>query len=185
MPLLNKFIYFFVVLFTALIIHLSIKLTKMSFINIDLSKTVEYLLDWYKVKNAREEIFSNLKERLYWELSWNLEILDELDHVGKKEEENILEVNKSLIGKFNFNQFDIISSTGIPMNSIVQGNFDPNNLTNYRSYLSNITKNSQLVQKTYHRLRIHQLRYEHNILRSRKSTDYLIFLCLEAKNVLI
>ena len=50
----------------------------MSLFSLDLSKAVDYLLDWYKEKNAREELFINLKERLYWELSWNLEILDEL-----------------------------------------------------------------------------------------------------------
>jgi hypothetical protein len=88
----------------------------MSLFSLDLSKAVDYLLDWYKEKNAREELFINLKERLYWELSWNLEILDELDRVGNGEDENILQLKKSLISKLNFDQFDIISSAGIPMN---------------------------------------------------------------------
>ena len=91
----------------------------MSLFSLDLSKSVEYLLDWYKEKNAREELNLNLKERLYWELTWNLEILNELDLLGNEEDENILQLKKSLISKLNFNQFDIISSAGIPMNKIV------------------------------------------------------------------
>jgi hypothetical protein len=157
----------------------------MSLFSLDLSKSVEYLLDWYKEKNAREELNLNIKERLYWELTWNLEILNELDHVGKKEKENILELKKTLLSKLNFNQFNIISSAGIPMNSIVQGNLEPNNFSKYKNKLSKIRTNSQLVQKTYHRLRIHQLRHEHNIVRNQSSTNYLIYLCIEAKKVLI
>lgn len=157
----------------------------MSLFSLDLSKSVEYLLDWYKEKNAREELNLNLKERLYWELTWNLEILNESDHVGRKEKENILELKKTLISKLNFNQFNIISSAGIPMNSIVQGNLEQNNFSKYKNNLSKIRTNSQLVQKTYHRLRIHQLRHEHNIVRNKSSTNYLIYLCLEAKKVLI
>jgi hypothetical protein len=157
----------------------------MSLFSLDLSKAVDYLLDWYKEKNAREELFINLKERLYWELSWNLEILDELNLVGNGEDENILQLKKSLISKLNFNQFDIISSAGIPMNSIVQGNLEPNNFSKYKDKLSSNRTNSQLVQKTYHRLRIHQLRHEHNIVRNKSSSNYLIYLCIEAKKVLI
>lgn len=157
----------------------------MSLFNFDLSKAVDYLLEWYKVKNGREELFLNLRERLYWELSWNLEILDELKLIESKEGEDILQLKKSLISKLNFNQFDIISSAGIPMNKIVQGDFDLNTLKKYTYYLKNIDTNSKLVQKTYHRLRIHQLRNDFNISRNLNSAEYLKFLCLNAKRVLL
>ena len=156
----------------------------MSLFSLDLSKSVEYLLDWYKEKNAREELNLNLKERLYWELTWNLEILNELDLLGNEEDENILQLKKSLISKLNFNQFDIISSAGIPMNKIVLGDFDLINLKKYTNYLKNINTNSKLVQKRYHRLRIHQLRFDFNITKNSNSTEYLKFLCQNSKRVL-
>ena len=156
----------------------------MSLFSLDLSRSVEYLLDWYKEKNAREELNLNLKERLYWELTWNLEILNELDLLGNEEDENILQLKKSLISKLNFNQFDIISSAGIPMNKIVLGDFDLINLKKYTNYLKNINTNSKLVQKTYHRLRIHQLRFDFNITKNSNSTEYLKFLCQNSKRVL-
>ena len=58
------------------------------------------------------------------------------------------------------------------------------NLKKYTNYLKNINTNSKLVQKTYHRLRIHQLRFDFNITKNSNSTEYLKFLCQNSKRVL-
>ena len=141
------------------------------------STTESYLKDKSSIK-SKSEIF---RELLYQEVCFNLEVLNLIKQKKDKLTNTQL---KQLLDALDFEKFESFSLTGIPFRSIIDGKWNKKKFKKYSKLVENLEYNSELVTRSYHRLKLFKLKEQLGIKSSQLTLNYVIFLFLETKKAL-
>ena len=136
------------------------------------------LKEAYANHKNRKQAQEFLSELLLEEVRWNLELVQEASKLDD------LEKIVELMSHFKFNVFDSISNAGIPFAKIFPNDWNNDTPEKYSNYTKNVHTEAQLILRTYHRLRIHNLRLEVNIETMSNSENYLEYLLRKSKKIL-
>ena len=136
------------------------------------------LKEAYANHKNRKQAQEFLSELLLEEVRWNLELVQMATNL--EEMEKVVE----LMSHLKFSVFDSISSAGIPLAKIFPNDWNNDTPEKFSNYTKNVNTEAQLILRTYHRLRIHNLRLEVNIETMSNSENYLEYLLLKSKRVL-
>lgn len=147
-------------------------------INTILELGSELLKEAYANHKNKKQAQELLSELLLEEVRWNLELV----RMAAKLEE--IEKVVKLMSHLKFNVFDSISNAGIPFAKIFPNDWNNDTPEKYFNYTKNVNTEAQLILRTYHRLRIHNLRLEVNIETMSNSENYLEYLLLKSKSIL-
>lgn len=139
------------------------------------SQLLKELYADHKNKKKAQEVLSEL---LLEEIRWNLELVQMTNDI--EENEKVLE----LMSHLRFHVFDSISNAGIPFAKIFPSDWNNNTPEKFANYTKNVNTEAQLILRTYHRLRIHNLRLEVKIDTKSNSGNYLEYLLLTSKRIL-
>ena len=141
------------------------------------SSAESYLKDSSSIK-SKSEIF---RELLYQEVCFNLEVLD---LIKQKKDELTDDQLGQLLQSLDFEKFESFSQTGIPFKLIIDGKWNKTNFKKFDKRVKNLKYKSELVTRSYHRLKLFKLKEQLGIQSSQLTLNYVIFLFLETKKAL-
>lgn len=150
--------------------------------------SIKFLYHEYSDTQRKAAMATHLRESILREISMNLEIIKEAKALHKDQPEK----SKSLVAFTEIDAFKAVEATGVPMQEIFgkqswsnRGAYTkPFQNLRYTQYTDKIGTVAELIERAYHRIRIHQLRSELNIHKRQQSVNYLEALLLECKEAI-
>ncbi|MBM9538604.1 hypothetical protein [Desulfobulbus alkaliphilus] len=149
---------------------------------------IKFLYQGYSEKQRKDATATHLRQAVLREISLNLEIIKEANNLQSTEPDK----SKKLVENTELDAFKAVEALGIPIEIIFGGKTWSNDSAHakqfqkgkFKQYTENIKMISDLIERTYHRLRIHQLRVKLGIEKRQPSTEYLEALLLESKEAI-
>lgn len=132
---------------------------------------------WRGDHKAAELMKKSLREALRRELSLNVSLLDEAMNLSKRIKQPLsLPERGKLLKHQKFDIFNAILASGYPLSELVPGDFEQPHDIRYKRYIQSIITNSDLVEKAFHRLKIHQILSETQISKRIDSFGYATYI---------
>ena len=129
------------------------------------------LLESYKDKASQEAGIVRVRESVHRELRLNAELAAEAAKVQAKQPD----VARALLTQMPVETFDALSAAGLPLTKIFPSawNVADDPPRTYSQQLKNIGQVSELVERTYHRIRIQQIRNQVGQIKDPRAIGYL------------
>ena len=137
-----------------------------------------FLRDGYQAKSSQEAGKRQVRETLHREIRLNAELVEEATKVFK----NDPTLSKALLSRLQTDGFDAVSMAGLPLADIFDANWSVANHPDlmYQDWFRGISQVSELVERSYHRIRIQQIRNEVEQSKDSRSLGYLRVLLRKA-----
>jgi hypothetical protein len=136
-------------------------------------KGIKDILDIYSNENQKKRVINITKEMITRELTYNLSVLCEVQGLMKRKKDRLAAADRyKIIQHLEDKSFEVLTSLGIPLSDIVNGEASHDQTKNSR--VRSIITKEQLVEKSFNRIRIQRILARESILKRSDSINYTI-----------